>query len=368
MTIDPVIPDYTSACLSNIVPALLEHSVIGSGWLPEEVLSAQKIVLLLVDGLGYEKFKISEQRDLLHNLSKMNQERIMTVAPTTTATALTSLTTGRPPGEHGVIGYKISVGNQILNSLRWTTGSGVAVNEINPSSFQPVPPFLGEKIPVVSPAEFRNSGFTEAHLRNTLYEGYFLPSNITHHIAQCLDQGSRLVYAYYDGLDKVGHIHGTGYFYDAEIAFVDYLIGRIYEMLPRGTALIVTSDHGMVDVGDSIIRINDSIMQRTDTISGEARFLWFHPARGNHGSLLQDLQDLYSNCAWVRSKDQVLDEGWFGRHISNQAKERLGEIALLARDPIAFVDKENLGPLLVGRHGSLTEAEVYVPLITSFKD
>ena len=86
------------------------------------------------------------------------------------------------------------------------------MNEINPSSFQPVPPFLGEKISVVSPAEFRNSGFTEAHLRNTLYEGYFLPSNITHHIAQCLDQGSRLVYAYYDGLDKVGHIHGTGYF------------------------------------------------------------------------------------------------------------------------------------------------------------
>ena len=42
----------------------------------------------------------------------MNHKRIMTVAPTTTATALTSLTTGRPPGEHGIIGYKINVGNQ----------------------------------------------------------------------------------------------------------------------------------------------------------------------------------------------------------------------------------------------------------------
>ena len=41
-------------------------------------------------------------------------------------------------------------------------------------------------------------------------------------------------------------------------------------MLPRGTALIVTSDHGMVDVGDSVIEINDSVMQRTNTISGEA--------------------------------------------------------------------------------------------------
>ena len=368
MTIDPIIPDYTSACLSNIVPALLEHPVIGSGWLPDEVLAARKVVLLLVDGLGYEKFKISEQKEIVPNLAKMNHKRIMTVAPTTTATALTSLTTGRPPGEHGVIGYKISVGNQTLNSLRWTTGSGVAANEINPSSFQPIPPFLGKKVPAVSPVEFRNSGFTEAHLRNTNYEGYFLSSNITHHIARCLEQDSRLVYAYYDGIDKVGHIHGTGHFYDAEIALVDYLIGKIYKMLPSGTALIVTSDHGMVDVGDSVIEINDSLMQRINTISGEARFLWFHPARGNHESLLRDLQDLYGNCAWVRTKDQILDEGWFGRQISDQAKERLGEIALLARDPVAFLDKENPGPKLVGRHGSLTETEVYVPLITSFKE
>ncbi|GIS39619.1 MAG: hypothetical protein Ct9H90mP11_09390 [Acidimicrobiales bacterium] len=35
-----------------------------------------------------------------------------------------------------------------------------------------------------------------------------------------------------------------------------------------------------------------------------------------------------------------------------QAKERLGEIALLARDPVAFLDKKNPGPKLVGRHGS----------------
>ncbi len=368
MTNDPVIPNYTSACLSNIIPALLEHSVIGSGWLSDEVLSAEKTVLLLVDGLGFDKLITSKQRELVPNLAKMNLERIMTVAPTTTATALTSLTTGRPPGEHGVIGYKVSVGNQILNSLRWTTGRGVAVNEINPSSFQPIPPFLGEKIPVVSPVEFINSGFTEAHLRNTYYEGYFLPSNIPHHISQCLDEDSRLVYAYYDGLDKVGHIHGTGPFYDAELAFVDYLVGQIYGMLPSGTALIVTSDHGMVNVGDSVIGIDDSVMQRANTISGEARFLWFHPVRGNHESLFRDLQDLYGNCAWVRTKEQILDEEWFGRQISDQAQERLGEIALLARDPVAFVEKENAGPKLVGRHGSLTETEVYVPLITSFKD
>ncbi len=365
---DPVIPDYTSACISNIIPALMEHSAIGNGWLPDEVLKAEKTVLLLVDGLGHEQFLASKETGLAPNLEKMNLGRMMTVAPTTTATALTSLTTGRPPGEHGIVGYKVSVGNQVLNSLRWTTGSGTALNEINPSSFQPVPPFLGEEVPAISPVEFINSGFTEAHLRNTGYEGYFLPSNIPNLISKCLSEGSQLVYAYYDGLDKVGHIHGLGPFYDAEITFVDYLVGQIYKVLPSDTALIVTSDHGMVNVGDSVIEIDDSIMRRTDILSGEARFLWFHPTRNNHDSLFSDLEDLYSDCAWVRTKDQILDEGWFGRQISDQVKERLGEVALLAKEPIAFLDGKKLGPKLVGRHGSLTDAEVYVPLITTFKE
>ena len=40
--------------------------------------------------------------------------------PTTTATALTSIATGLTPGEHGLIGYRIVVGGEVLNVLRWT--------------------------------------------------------------------------------------------------------------------------------------------------------------------------------------------------------------------------------------------------------
>ena len=57
--------------------------------------------------------------------------------------------------------------------------------------------------------------------------------------------------------------------------------------------------------------------------------------------LLRDLQDLYGNCAWVRTKDQILDEGWFEGRFRIKQKKGLVKLALLARDPVAFLDKEN---------------------------
>lgn len=368
MTANLVIPDYAGACLSNITPALLEHDIIGSGWIPDSILKAKKVVLVLVDGLGYQQFQASEEKGLTPNLTTMDLQRIITVVPSTTATALTSLTTGRPPGEHGIVGYKVNAGNKVLNTLRWTAGKGGVAGEIDPSSFQPVIPFLGKEVSAISPAEFANSAFTSAHLRGADYQGYYLPSNMPELISNSLRHNNRLIYAYYDGLDKVGHIHGVGPYFDAEIAFIDYLVGAIFQALPSKTGLIVTADHGMVNVDDSVILIDDGIMDRTSFLSGEARFLWFHTERGVGDSLLFDLEDLYGDCAWVRSKEQILDEGWFGRQISNEAKRRLGDIALLARDPVAFAERGRAGPKLVGRHGSLTAAEMHVPLITMFKD
>ena len=164
---------------------------IGSNLVEQLIaLKAKKVILLLIDGLGFEQFENSEEKGLVPNLTMFSKRRIHTVAPTTTATALTSLTTGKSPGEHGVVGYKIRTGNQILNALRWTTGHGSAVNEINPASFQPVEPFFGSAPPIVSPAQFHESGFSSAHLRGGDYLGYWLPSSMPVLINDSLKSGA----------------------------------------------------------------------------------------------------------------------------------------------------------------------------------
>ena len=44
----------------------------------------------------------------------------------------------------------------------------------------------------------------------------------------------------------------------------------------------------------------------------------------------------------------------------------LGDVALVAREPVAFLDPADTGPfVLQSRHGSLTSAEVMVPLVVA---
>jgi hypothetical protein len=72
----------------------------------------------------------------------------------------------------------------------------------------------------------------------------------------------------------------------------------------------------------------------------------------------------HSDTGWVRTRDETIDEGWWGEKVTDAARNRLGDVALVARDDVSYHDAADSGPfVLVGRHGSLTAAEMYVPLL-----
>ena len=119
------------------------------------------------------------------------------------------------------------------------------MTDLPPIDFQPVEPFLGARPPVVTRAEFQLSGFTQAHLRNGEFCGWWSPATLVTEIADQVKSEAPLVYAYYDGLDKVAHVHGMQRHYLDELKFVDALVERIIEELPEGATLLVTADHGM---------------------------------------------------------------------------------------------------------------------------
>lgn len=359
----PVVPDYGGACVSNLVPALLAHRDAGRGWVPDEVLDARQVVVFVIDGLGARQ--LAQRAAVAPTLAALTVRSIDSVAPTTTATALTSITTGTAPGEHGVIGYKIRVGGEILNTLRWSSEQGDARTRIDPTELQPIGPFAGTRPPVISQAQFADSGFTAAHLRDGIYRPYWLASSIPVDVRQALDEGSRFVYAYYDGIDKVAHICGFGPHYDAELAFVDRLVADIAAALPTGAALVVTADHGQVQVGDAMVALGEHTCALTAAVSGEARFVWLHASSGRTDALEEAAAAEHGDVAWVVPVEQVLDEGWFGRVVSSDAAGRLGDVALVAREDVALVHPGRPGPKLQTRHGSLTPDEIEVPLMVA---
>jgi len=369
VTDEPVLPDYGGACLSSVVPALFDRFTPDPpSWLPDPARGARQVVLLVLDGVGWEQ--LEGGRAHAPTVASGRGGRITSVVPTTTATALTSITTGRPPAEHGVVGYRVRVegddgaGDQVMNVLRWRTEAGDMRRRRPAGGFQTVPPLGGRDVPAVTKTEFASTGFTAAHLAGTRLVGWSVPSTLVVEVRRLLREGEPFVYAYYDGLDKVAHEHGLGEYYAQELRNVDRLVGDLIEVLPSGAALVVTSDHGQVEVGTSARLPGPEVLEAVEMLSGEGRFRWLHARAGATADVAAAAEDAHGTEAWVRTRQQIVEEGWFGGPLSAEVAHRLGDVALVARAPVAFLDPADTGETrLLARHGSLTAAEMYVPLV-----
>ncbi len=368
MGLEPIIPSYQGPNVRGLVPALLApRGVTRPAWMPAPLADVERVVLLVLDGLGWDQ--LDERVHLAPTLASMRHCALTTVAPTTTATALASITTGLTPGEHGLVGYRIDVGGDVLNVLRWWTDRGGDARRAHePTRLQPFAPFMGESVPVVSKAELEASAFSAAHLRGTRAHGWRLASSIPVIVGDLTRRGERFVYVYYDGIDKVAHERGFGAFYDAELVAANRLVDDVLAALPPGTALLITADHGQVDVGPRIVTPADEVQRLTHHTSGEGRFRWFHARAGTAADLLDAAAGAHGDVAWAVPIERMLDEQWFGPVVSPPVRARLGDVALVAHADVSFDDPTDTGPYpLVCRHGSLTSAEVRVPLLAAFR-
>ena len=172
------------------------------------------------------------------------------------------------------------------------------------------------------------------------------------------------MYAYYGGVDKTAHERGFGEFYDAELRAADRLVGDILDVLPPGAVLLVTADHGQVQIGDNVVVPDPELLDLVAQQSGEGRFRWWHARHGSAAELAKATFERYEDLAWVVTKEQVIDEHWFGPSIAAPMAARLGDVAIVPFAPVTFHDPADSGPFaLICRHGSLTPAEVLVPLL-----
>jgi hypothetical protein len=364
----PVVPDYRGACLVGVVPGLLSGPGHRPSWFPEAARDAAQVVLFVVDGMGWEQ--LVTRAMTAPTLASMSGGPIHSVAPTTTATALTSITCGTVPADHGLVGYRFRIdgpqGDEVLNVLRWRSASGDAREYFAPQQAVRGVAFGGRPVPVVSKAEFAGTGFSVAHQRGSRSVGWSLPSSIVVEVRRLLAAGEPLIYVYYEGVDKIAHLSGLGELYAAEMRATDRIVADLLDCLPGGAALMVTADHGQVEVADRAVPVVADVMAHARLLSGEARFRWFHARPGQHRDLEDACRDTYGGQAWIRTVDQVADEGWFGGPLRPELLARLGDVVVLPYEPVGYLDPADTGDAqLICRHGSLTSAEVLVPLLAA---
>jgi hypothetical protein len=247
--------------------------------------------------------------------------------------------------------------------LRWQQANGRRAPE--PDAFQRQLPFLGRPVPVVTRAEFRTSVFTGAHLRGGVFHGWPTPSALVQHCRALAAAGERFVYAYYPGIDEIAHHFGLDdHFYPAELEAADRLVGGLLDVLPRDYALVVTADHGQVHVGPEGWVGLGPLDPLVDAYAGDGRFRHLHARAGASDELESEARRLHGHHAWVFTRDELLDDGWLGPDPVAATRRRLGDVVLAARGPVAFVDPTlPYETKLVSAHGSLTAAEMEVPVV-----
>ncbi|MFG1793578.1 alkaline phosphatase family protein [Nocardia sp. NPDC049149] len=371
-------PRYGTGSLADLFPSLLagfgvpgETDRLGLG------LSADRVCVLLIDGLGAAA--LAANPGVAPFLSGLTSTPLTAGFPSTTATSLSSLGVGVPPGQHGIVGYLVRVPGQdrLVNALRWRLhGDGDRVdllNELTPEQFQPTATVFeraaanGIAVSQVAPHYQNGSGLTRAVLRGSEFRANVSVGDLIDGIGIALRAGSRsLVYAYHADLDTTGHVRGpNSEAWLLELAHVDRIAAEIAERLPPGAALLVTADHGMVELEERVdFDQRPDLRADVEQLGGEPRARHVYTAPGAAKDVAAAWQEILGDDFAVLLRDEVISRGWFGPIVAPQVAERIGDVVVAARGTRGVIRSgvEPLQSMMVGHHGSLTPAELDIPL------
>lgn len=358
-------PDYDQRCLSNVLPSAVARLRGSPGVLPMPV--ADQLVVVLVDGLGLLQLRAAaDQAPFLASLPELVRGGIDSPFPSTTAVSLASLGTGLPPGEHGFVGasFWLPETERVLFPLGWR-------GEPHPTAVQPEPTVfqqLNQYSATVSAAEFEDSGLTRAVLRGSDYLPTTSPAEWQEAVCVAVARGARLVYAYLSEVDKAGHIFGADSAeWEAELRTVDQRLAELAAALPRGVGLVVTADHGMLDVADQDrFPIDGSDFSAgISRIAGEPRVRHLYLKPGVSARQVQRRwQDLLGESAVIATRADLIGAGYFGS-VDPELVARIGAVVALATEATALTSMavDSVVSSLRGQHGGLTAVERTVPLL-----
>jgi hypothetical protein len=408
--LDLIPPRYGAGSLADILPGVLAAlGVAGEvdplGLAGGPLAGVRRVVVLLVDGLGYHL--LADAAPHAPAIGGVLAGRYgwlvpaTTGFPSTTPVSLVTLATGAPPGAHGVVGFTVAVPgtDRTLNHILWrgprpgedVSGDGRDGGAVDPYRWQPVPTAFeratraGVPAVVVNRAEFAGSGLTVATYRGADYR----PADGTDPTAAAvvaavrgIDRG--LVYTYHGRVDHAAHQHGlTSAQWAAAVADADRLVAGIAAGLPPDAALLVTADHGALDVpfdrevptggpaaGGARFDL-DAAVELTGpasglrVLAGEPRVRYAHALPGAAADLLTAWRETLAGRALVMSRDEAVATGWYGPAVSADAAARLGDVVAVCtgRDVLVAPVSDPSSARLVGYHGSLTRVEATVPVL-----
>jgi hypothetical protein len=336
----------------------------------------RRVAVLLIDGLGHRLLPVAAPvAPTLADAAagRLGELRTLTSGfPSTTPTSLASFGTGAPPGAHGVVGFTVNVPGtaRVLNHTEWT-------DDPDPRRWQPLTTQFGHAaaagvtVNVVSRSEHAGSGLTVSAYGDHRYRPADDPAMLAERMLTVLAESEppALCYGYHPDLDQVGHRYGVDSpQWRVAAADVDRLVARLVDGLPGDAALLVTADHGQLDVpaGHRFdLDADPRLAAGVAVVAGEPRVRYLHTVPGATADVIATWREVLGDAARVAERDELVAEGWFGP-VPSAHLARLGDVIVACRDRyavLATAHEPDTVTRLVAFHGSWTATEMLVPLL-----
>lgn len=363
-------PRYGTASLADVMPSVLallgvpgEADTLG---LRADLEGVRRVAVLLVDGLGWHQLPLTGP-----SLRSLPARKLTSGFPSTTPTSLVTLGTGVTPGAHGIVGFTVNVPgtDRVLNHIRWGT-------DPDPQAWQPVPTAFdraaaaGLRSAVVINPDFEGSGLTVSAYRGAGFRGAATVDDIAREMLAALSEVS-LVYGYFPDVDTSGHVYGVNSTeWLAAVADAERLIVRLAERLPADAALLVTADHGQLNVEPEDrfdIDASPALRAGVRVVAGEPRVRYLHTLPGARDDVVAAWKAILGPAAWIGTREEAVARGWYGP-VPSSHLARLGDVVVACRDKYAILATKTEPALLsrlIAYHGSDTAVEMEIPLLVA---
>lgn len=409
-------PDYFGGSLADVLPSAL--AVLGVDrvdplGLTTTLAGVRRIAVLLVDGLGwYQLPTAAPHAPTLTDLAARFGRPLTCGFPSTTPTSLVSLGTGAAPGAHGVLGFRVNVPgtDRVLTHIDWPgspddgpnfpgggPGSPVGGNrpsgswppvgteeqsrstgDPDPRRWQPLPTRLqqaeaaGVAVTVVSRPELASTGLSlaaygGAGARRGAADVDTLATEMLG--ALTAGPGPTLVYGYHPDVDRHGHLSGIGSAeWQSAVGDVDGLLARLADGLPSDAALLVTADHGQLNIpaeGRYDLDTDPRLRAGVRVVAGEARVRYLHTEPGATADVVAAWSEVLGEQAWVVTRAEAVSAGWFGP-VPEAHLGRIGDVVVACLGETVVLASKTHSPIeatLVAYHGSCTATEMTIPLL-----
>lgn len=376
------LPNYQNNSIVNLMSSILYGLGADSPYAPldrlppPELGGSQNIVLLVIDGLGYDYLTGTSRQDTI--LHEHLAGKLTSVFPSTTAAAITAISTGLAPQQHGITGWfmylkEMGTVSAILPFTPRYGGDSFTRHKIDRKKIFDRPR-LADRIQadayIVMPHSLVAS--------DTLGRAIQIPHQ---NFGDCLrlvqavislDERQKYIYAYWPGFDSISHKKGNG---SRQTADHFYALAQKIHLFVKAiqgtdTTLIVTADHGFIDAPESrwLWLKDHPRLEETLTLPlcGEPRAAYCYVRPERVAQFEAYVREELAYCCDLHRSEQAIADNYFGLFEPHpRLADRVGDYILVMKEN--YVLKETIWGESenrhIGYHGGVSSGEMFVPLI-----